>query len=114
MSYLIIILLFTGMINGNIRNIEKRKEITGSNLYKKTLTKYNIGIKEEDFIIYNAIQNIKSSIIMIILMILLSSIEYYKDVKISSEIVIILMFIVFLFNITVQEMRKKKYYKNLK
>lgn len=73
------------MINGSIRNIEKRKESTGSNLYKKTLNKYSIDIKEEDFIIYNAIQNIKSSIIMIILMILLSSIEYYKNVKISSE-----------------------------
>lgn len=114
MRYFIIILLFIGMINGNIKNIEKRKEVTGSNLYKKTLTKYNISIKEDDFIIYNEIQNIKSSIIMIILTILLMSIEYYKDIKISSEIVILLMFIVFLFNITALEIRKKKYYKNLK
>ena len=92
MSYLIIILFFTGMISSNIINIEKRKEITGSKLYKKTLNKYNIDIKEEDFIIYNEIQNI----------------------KISSEIVFILMFIVFLFDATVQGIRKKKYYENLK
>lgn len=114
MSYLIIILFFTGMISSNIINIEKRKEITGSKLYKKTLNKYNIDIKEEDFIIYNEIQNIKLSIIMIMLMILLSGIEYYKNIKISSEIVFILMFIVFLFDATVQGIRKKKYYENLK